>query len=176
MEKSEHKKIQNTKAALLAAITKLYKTTPVSEITVSALCKEASVNRTTFYKYYSVPMDVLEEKLSEIFGDTRLTLSENNSLPLDQYMYQVLLASAQMCYDNRKFLGMCHECNISFEKYLADFFAFSDASDNASLYKNIFISGGIGAIFAAWGKTGFKESPESVAGTLTELTLKLNSQ
>ncbi len=57
-------KIEKTKKKLMGAFLKLLEEMPLDEMTVSQLCREAGVNRTTFYKYYSVPQDLGEECLA----------------------------------------------------------------------------------------------------------------
>ena len=44
-------RIAKTKSRLTAALSVLAAQKPIDKITVSELCKEATVNRTTFYKY-----------------------------------------------------------------------------------------------------------------------------
>jgi len=43
---------------------------PLEKINITELCQEAGVNRTTFYRYYEMPRDVLTEMQSEFFEET----------------------------------------------------------------------------------------------------------
>lgn len=43
---------------------------PLEKINITELCQEAGINRTTFYRYYELPKDVLAEMQSEFFEET----------------------------------------------------------------------------------------------------------
>jgi len=44
---------------------------PISEITVSELCKESGVNRATFYNHYDSPLAIVKEIAREYISDMR---------------------------------------------------------------------------------------------------------
>ena len=44
-------RLAKTKESLLEALIRMLEEVPLESITVSDLCKEAGINRTTFYKY-----------------------------------------------------------------------------------------------------------------------------
>lgn len=43
---------------------------PLEKISITELCQEAGINRTTFYRYYEVPRDVLTQMQNEFFEET----------------------------------------------------------------------------------------------------------
>lgn len=55
------RRIRKTKNAIYEALLKLAAVIPIGEITISQLCREADINRATFYTYYRNVLDVLEE-------------------------------------------------------------------------------------------------------------------
>lgn len=57
----ENQRIRLTKKMLKDALINLLQQKKISEITTCELCKHAEINRATFYKYYSIPNDVLIE-------------------------------------------------------------------------------------------------------------------
>lgn len=61
MEKKENQRIALTKRLLKEALLKLMETKNIQKISVSELCKEAGINRVTFYNHYSSPSDILAE-------------------------------------------------------------------------------------------------------------------
>jgi AcrR family transcriptional regulator len=69
MEKYDNTKVSRSKQKLQATLMRLMKTRAVGRITVSELCSEAHVNRTTFYKYYKNVDDLLEKIESQVFND-----------------------------------------------------------------------------------------------------------
>ena len=58
------RRIINTKKKLTNTLLTLMNNKPLKEITVLELCKEANINRTTFYKYYE-DIDDLVFKIEE---------------------------------------------------------------------------------------------------------------
>ncbi|MBQ7064809.1 MAG: TetR/AcrR family transcriptional regulator [Firmicutes bacterium] len=54
-------RVQVTKKLLKDALLRLMQKKDFSEITVSAICKEADVNRSTFYAHYAIQQDLLDE-------------------------------------------------------------------------------------------------------------------
>lgn len=57
----ENQRVRMTKKLFADSLLLLMKTKPVDEISISELCRQAQVNRTTFYKYYTCPHDILRD-------------------------------------------------------------------------------------------------------------------
>ncbi|MCD8335670.1 MAG: TetR/AcrR family transcriptional regulator [Lachnospiraceae bacterium] len=66
----ENQRIRISKSMLKSGMIQLLKEKSLSQITVYELCKVSQINRTTFYKYYGSP----EELLNEIEADFLLQL------------------------------------------------------------------------------------------------------
>ena len=80
MEKRENQRITLTKRLLKEAFLEMFKTTPLDKIHVRALCEKAGINRSTFYKYYSSPSDLLEEMENEMLLLVEQELQKCHSL------------------------------------------------------------------------------------------------
>lgn len=50
-----------TKRRIRECFFELLKDTPLNKITVKSICDKAEINRTTFYRYYSDPFDLMEQ-------------------------------------------------------------------------------------------------------------------
>jgi len=61
MERRENQRVMLTKRMLLDALVDMLENKEIGEISVTELCRHAGVNRTTFYKHYSTPNDILTE-------------------------------------------------------------------------------------------------------------------
>lgn len=61
MEPKANQRIMLTKWLLQNALLKLLKTVPLYAISIRELCKEAGINRTTFYNHYGSQYDLLGE-------------------------------------------------------------------------------------------------------------------
>lgn len=69
MKKKENQRIALTKRLLKESLIRLMDTKSVQNITVSELCEEAEINRTTFYNHYGCPTDVLRDIEVDIIDD-----------------------------------------------------------------------------------------------------------
>ena len=58
VEKKTDRRILKTKRALRESLLYLLKEQPIQKISVSRLCEKSDINRSTFYTYYSNPMDL----------------------------------------------------------------------------------------------------------------------
>ena len=66
MQKKENQRVILTKRLLKEAFLEMFKTTPIDKIHVRTLCDKAEINRSTFYKYYTGPLDLLAEMENEM--------------------------------------------------------------------------------------------------------------
>lgn len=107
---AENKKLDlrvvKTKKILRATLVKMLETDGIEDITVQELCRQANVNRMTFYKHY-------EDKhalLSDCFNEFRNVLNENmerhygSVTTPEDYCYGLLQELSEFCLDNRKFI------------------------------------------------------------------------
>jgi len=84
------KTLESIEASLLTNLKKY----PLTKITVDTLCKEARINRSTFYKYYSDKYDLLSNYLSKVLLEfkKKMDVSFINASPStineDRYSHQ----------------------------------------------------------------------------------------
>lgn len=67
----ENQRIRVTKTILKDALLRLLHEKPLDKIKVYELCQEAEINRSTFYKYYGSPQDLLEDAEDDFFAEMR---------------------------------------------------------------------------------------------------------
>ena len=60
---------RRTRAALHAALLRLIEDRPIAQVTVSELCREADIHRTTFYKHYSDVPDFVRQQFAPILDE-----------------------------------------------------------------------------------------------------------
>ncbi len=65
-----NQRIAVTKRMVQEGLMRLLEKKPLEKINITELCQEAGINRTTFYRYYELPRDVLTEMQKEFFEDT----------------------------------------------------------------------------------------------------------
>ena len=79
MEKRENQRVMLTKRLIKESLVRLLEQESIYKLSVRALCQEAGVNRSTFYKYYGSPYDVLAELEFDLLGSIQTAL---DSAPL----------------------------------------------------------------------------------------------
>lgn len=60
------RRVKYTKMVLKESLTKLMKDKPISRITITEICNDADINRTTFYSHYNSQFDLLEKIVQEL--------------------------------------------------------------------------------------------------------------
>lgn len=165
-------KIQNTKKALCVAALSLIEEHSIRDITVSELCKRAGINRTTFYKYYSVPSDVIEEYLADvqeqIFSTVQISRAEESAS-----LYDIFLEICLKYYTDPLFSKLYtyyHQNNLSYiEKQITSGIS-NFPYDKSCVY---FIAGGVDAVLTRWIEDGFVERPEEIAQKLDAMIKRM---
>ncbi len=163
MSKTGETKIENTKRELLNAFCRLSREHAADEITVSMLCREADVNRTTFYKHYHVPTDVILEETQKIM---EYALQYNEENHLDER--KSILKLCELCYEHKELLQLYMRVSGNLAKMI--FQIVQEKSEGMQFLKkkeNIFLSGGITQTVCMWMVQGYQETPEE----MTELLL-----
>ncbi len=65
-----NQRVAVTKRMVQEGLMRLLEKKPLEKINVTQLCQEAGINRTTFYRYYELPRDVLTEMQNKFFEET----------------------------------------------------------------------------------------------------------
>lgn len=73
----DDKRVRRTKRAIRDALLRIMQNKSVSEVTTTELCREADVNRNTFYAHYSAPEDVFAEIEEELLAELNAMLDED---------------------------------------------------------------------------------------------------
>lgn len=92
------RKRTHTRPALRQALGRLLEQKHLAEITVAELCREANVNRSTFYRHYDIPQDILEELWQELDGHVLKSLQQ---LPPDAPLEASVSAWCRPIYADR---------------------------------------------------------------------------
>ena len=169
----ENQRVALSKQLLKNAVLVLLKKKRIEEISIRELCDEAEINRTTFYRHYESPTDVL----LEIELDFVNTFYEVHTLSNDLKILQRYIAD--MCkhlYENRDIVKLFMQNNTDsdftkiFEKLSSEFL-----STRTPLYKgktidentlrliNTLFSHGVYAAVRQWLMEDIQKSPEEIA-------------
>ncbi len=71
----ENQRVRLTKALLKDALIDILQTTPMQDVTISAICEKAGINRTTFYKHYTDEISLYYDIENDVLGLLRSVLS-----------------------------------------------------------------------------------------------------
>jgi AcrR family transcriptional regulator len=169
-----NKKILQTKQALRDALWSLIEWKDIKDITVSEICKEAQINRTTFYKYYSIPLDILTEYVVEVCELSLQPISKKNDHSSEFDIQRFMLDVCRIHYENKQIMKIYIEFNrISLpivQKVIVEHLG--DPLEDPAL--NRFVSGGVAAIISQWSLNDYQQAPEEIAKMLTTYIHRLS--
>ncbi len=183
MNTKNNARSEASRQALRKALLALLEKQELSQITAAQLCREAGVNRSTFYAHYENLWDVLAELEEEMDNDLLSQfqwVSDTNSAMLDQRSYLIVtkhIASYPAFFrarlnnssvrDGRFRLGMdwlMEQVVLPYAKSL----------NNSTLlpYYMAFGRAGMFEVLQMWIDGNCKESPEEIATLLHEMTIQ----
>lgn len=82
----ENQRIRLSKMMMKKALTQLLGEKSLDKITVYELCEQAQINRTTFYKYYGSPYDLLEDIERDLFDELERHLLAGDGSEFEKLM------------------------------------------------------------------------------------------
>lgn len=111
MEPKENQRIMLTKQLLQNALLKLLTTVPLHAISIRELCKEAGINRTTFYNHYGSQYDLLGEISQRYLNSIEERLESADSSDRESVHQRVAMVLAYMA-ENRELSILLMNNNI----------------------------------------------------------------
>ena len=178
MDIKTDKRIYKSKAILKQSMIRILGNQSISCVTISMLCKDAHINRNTFYRYYKVPGDVLDEILSEQMAVIIDDL--NKTAPCQDYN-SMLHVICDYIYHNKELstlllsnkLGTNYLRSIidkSNQNILSIFFEQTNIKRNKDVrLVNRYATGGTLLILQDWCLNGFRESPSVITESLSSI-------
>ena len=165
------KRIVNTKKKLTSALLKLLEKKNINDITVLELCKDANINRTTFYKYYKDIDDLVSKIEESLIEDLKQYINDIKRNYLISFTSKIIEAISKekeiytkLLNDNgdhtflRRILNLVHKQSIEeWQKLLKK----ASPKDIDNIY-NFIVDGTIGLI-EAWIRNNCKDEQESIA-------------
>lgn len=165
-----------SKYLMKEGLVRLLKKKQISKISVSELCQEAQINRTTFYRYYQTPRDILQEIALDYVKEF------SDQADFSEKTQDISVFTTQLCvflHDRADMvkLFMQNDTGIDFTKIfqmLSQKFLGTrtimyqgHAVDDATLrLMNTFFSSGIYALIRQWLTEDISKTPEEIADLL----------
>lgn len=97
MKEKTDRRVKYTKAILKEALVELLKERNISKISVTALCEEADVNRSTFYAHYTDQFDLLRQIEDEVISNLKIYLEQyvDDRMPITEQNLKGILEYAK---------------------------------------------------------------------------------
>lgn len=176
--KKTDRRVLRTKNSLKRNLLLLLKEQPIQKISVSRLCEKSDINRSTFYTYYSDPMDLLRSIQDEVFEnleDTMIQFQRENSIAeLMTSIVHCLSANKELIrlifseQGNPSFLDeittMTQEKTISGWKKVYPY-----QPESTLIALHTYVSRGCIGIIAQWIENDFQKSEEEISHLLETL-------
>ena len=180
----ENQRIAISKRLLRESLLRLLQTKELGEISITELCREAEINRATFYKYYSTPQDVLSDitmalikEMKKIYRPLR-TLDEVKTCveKICEYVYEHadlirLLIRANVDMEIAAAISELHQ---NFREDKESLGVLKGADDETLQMTAAFIGGGSYFLIRKWLLEDIRKTPEEVAELIfTILNMKV---
>lgn len=185
MERQDHRK-RITKMMLQQALTQLLATKPIQEITVTELCQQSNINRTTFYLHYQDAYDMLEKMQEDFYNELMEHMdgiafaSDSSSLEIPQFLVEILKylrSHADICSivvgDHGDGSFIMRLMNIARDKSVTEYaqlYQSAKAEDIEIFYT--YVSHGCLGVLKNWFSTNMSQPPEELATVLTRLIMQ----
>lgn len=177
--KTKDLRVVKTKKAIYQALTHILRNKRLTDINVSELCREASVNRGTFYFHYEEVGDVFKEFFEEVILDLQESYKEPykyiSALQLKSSVYKNLDPKTVRIFHHVKkyedFYRIILSDNVSTTYYYMFFDAirsnFIEDSkigeyDESKKFVYSFMTNAIIGLIIEWHRSNFKESVDDM--------------
>ena len=109
-----------TKRLMKDALLRMLEKDPIERITVAGLCREAEINRTTFYRHYQIPKQVLDEIAEDEAKEIKRRL-----LPSDTALHQNIPLLCRYIFEQRRLHTLLYknfdtQMALDFQRHLED--------------------------------------------------------
>lgn len=161
MNIKNNKRRRDSQAKIEKAFVNMLLTKNINRITVTDICKETGLNRTTFYSNYVDVYDLADKIKADIENDFhKVFADEKNHTPVN--MFKIIYENQLMFkmyfklgYDNQNY-------DTVFNRELAEkYFDMKYIKYHIEFFKS-----GLNAIIKLWLDSGCRETPEEMAGIL----------
>lgn len=165
--KEQAAKRQSSRELLFIGLCHLLETQTLTEISISGLCKAAGVGRSTFYRYYKIPENVLVDKFKyEIQRMITTNVSEGNNEK--KRIYAIILETCLFAdkypvilFANLKTPTMMQ--NVITRAIEGLNFTFNRKGMHFNYQDQVFLAGGVNGALTQWYKNRRQEPVENLA-------------
>lgn len=178
----ENQRIVITKRMLKESMLKLLKEKELDTINVTELCREAGVNRATFYRHYEIPRDILMEIQQDFYRELRQKISLPGTLGDIRYVveqlciymndHQELLRILVQNNSDTDFADFINDTYLELAKDYSHMAALKKLSQEDVQFMTLYSAGGSYFVLRSWIMGSFKKSPQEMADYVYSLIAK----
>lgn len=177
MNKVNNKKKKTSQEKIKKAFLQFIERYEINEITVTDICKLASINRSTFYSNYLDVYDLAEKIKEEMFHNVLELYKEEASHKKHSYDYLKLFKHMK---ENQSYYKILFKLDFDFSKYYNNHLEEQEALKFYQTTKHLeyhmeFFKAGMNAILRKWIHNDCKETPEEIAEILKSEYQKKNT-
>lgn len=172
----ENQRVAISKHLLKTSLIKLLQKKHITKISVSELCKDAEINRTTFYRHYETPNDVLMDIASDYIKEFR---KFSSSLNTSHDMYNEIIHLCRFIYQHADMAKLLIKNNTNdgitkiFQELSDDFvgkrrilYKGMPVDDDTLCLFSSFFSIGIYTLISRWLIDNISKTPEEIANLI----------
>lgn len=165
-----------TKHIIISSFSELLQTTPLAKITVSAICAKASINRSTFYRYYENPQQLYESIEDWFFNEIREFAIETIEMRNESESFRMQLEGVLRFYKEHQQVVLAmrsknSNADFDYELLMSTFSFMSDVipalnkglSQTEKRFMYRYMAFGSASVVSSWLDNGMREPVEDVA-------------
>ena len=172
----ENQRVAISKQLLKASLLRLLQKKDIIKISVAELCREAEINRTTFYRHYETPNDVLMEIASDYIKEfCNFSLSANTShdrynevAQLCRFLYHHADMAKLLLRNNTNgaITKIFYELRADFVGTRKILYKGAPVDDDTLRLFSGFFSAGIETLISRWLVEDIAKTPEEIANLI----------
>lgn len=177
--KQENQRVMLTKRLIREALVTLLKEKNLRQISVRELCERAGINRTTFYKHYGAPEQVLQEIVAVEIQNV-IALADDRGKPIStqnylervcEYMWEnrnlhKVLFSSQIGTEESDLFRLTMNAMWSVRTFRPEMEHLDPITDRAAM---LFVESGCYAVFRWWLLEDVNQTPKEIAHIICRL-------
>lgn len=168
---------QYTKKVIRECFFSLLKEQPLNKITVKSICERAQINRTTFYRYYSDPFDLMDQIEADLFATIQRYIGMLSGRTPEEAIETVLDITIKneefhtiLASDSTNYPYINRMIESSYESFQNGFARLHpDLSLKQRKWLYSYMAHGCISVVLDWVDGGMRETPREVAHFVTQL-------
>ncbi len=178
VQRKENRRVRYTRMALRESLLSLLQQYPLNKITVSRICEQADVNRSTFYLYYKDAYDLMDQIETELYEQISQALEGTSymlpNVEMLQRIYEIIYKNRDLCrilfgeFGDKVFLRKVG--NIHKDQMMREWRKLGKNLDETTLsYLHTFAAYTNIGVMERWIASDFHETPAQLASLVNKL-------